>query len=550
MKPERFNFSLLFKLAPALIVAMFPLTVVEDFVLGLNYTLRSKREALEPVFVIEVPKSSGANLMIAGLEKIPNSKCASLVPGAVHKLDACKSISVSAYTLADDLIRDASLFLPSFSSAKEIPLIGKIARFNPISLENLISAPAPTTAAASLVIFVPELEAPAQKFETPIGPLSPTELAINALYGNFFGLKIELPHTTLRIAISITAAVLAAVLLYSYPIALSTLFLLIISAAHWALSILLFEHADIRLPVATPLLTILAVYILGMLERLNRREHEQWDLDQETANLKRLDEMRSNFLSLVSHDLKTPIARIQSVLGQLLRQDFGPLSTEQSASLQKLMSASGHLQHTISTLLLLGRIESRDLELKREPLDLKELLEISIREFQSMAEERQVSFSAELEPLFLVNLDGALIREVIQNILENALKYAPPKTRVVIKCGELQNCPELSPPQAGIWFEVQDFGRGIRQDLRAHIFRKFSKDDSELADSAPFVKGTGLGLYLCAYFVDRHGGSISVFSKCENEKMHDGHPALPYFGKEATSSGTLVRVSLPLESPT
>jgi signal transduction histidine kinase len=256
--------------------------------------------------------------------------------------------------------------------------------------------------------------------------------------------------------------------------------------------------------------------------------------------------MRNNVLSLISHDLKTPLARIQAMLERLGGGDFGALSPQQREAIDRILSANGHLQRTISTLLLLSRIESRDFRIRPQPTDLRELLQLAVRHHQAAASERGIGIETDFEPLFLVDMDRALIEEVLNNLIDNALKYSPAGSTVSIRCGEQDNCPELSPPQAGVWLEIQDCGPGIPPEDRARVLQKFVRGSNERTAADQSVKGTGLGLYLSAFFVEKHLGALSLTSRVEGEKISPASTAAQYFDDGQT--GTCIRVTLPVEA--
>jgi signal transduction histidine kinase len=284
-----------------------------------------------------------------------------------------------------------------------------------------------------------------------------------------------------------------------------------------------------------------------MADQLERREKSQWALERETEFLRELDDLKNHFLSLVSHDLKTPIARIQSLLEQLASDESrSHLDPKQSQLVLKALSANSQLQRSIATLLLLNRIESRDFRIQKKPTDLVKLIEESIKASRDLASERNVRIITELEPLFLLDLDASLIREVIHNLVDNAIKYSPTDSTILIRCGEGDLLSELTPPQPGVWFEVQDFGAGIDPEDRSKVLKRFFSTDAKKIPHDQAIKGTGLGLYLSAFFAEKHSGRIAVLSRCAGEKVSVEDPVQEYFPEG--SQGTVVRVALPLES--
>jgi signal transduction histidine kinase len=226
----------------------------------------------------------------------------------------------------------------------------------------------------------------------------------------------------------------------------------------------------------------------------------------------------------------------------LISGNFGPVSEAQSQALHRIVSANGQLQRSIASLLLLSRIEARQFELKKEPTDLDQLLKSVVDQNRPIALDRNISIEIDSEPLFLVELDPSVIRELLNNLIDNAIKYAPPASQIVLRLGESENCPELSPPAPGVWIEVQDQGLGIPVEDRKRILGRFIKGSNQNLAPDQSVQGTGLGLYLCSFFAEQHGGQLSVHSRVPGENATSlTHPSL-----EDSASGTLVRVVLPL----
>jgi signal transduction histidine kinase len=232
----------------------------------------------------------------------------------------------------------------------------------------------------------------------------------------------------------------------------------------------------------------------------NRRS---WEYYQKNRLLTQVEELKTNFLSMMSHDLKTPIARIQGMTDIVLK-DPQPLSNRQKEALLTLNKSSEELLEFVSSILNLGRIESKEIELHIHSRDVNSLLEEVVSKYEYMAKEKNISIITDFEPLFSVKMDVDLMRQVFSNLVENAIKYSPDGSRVMISTEE-----KTDPAGNRVVVQVADQGGGIPDDELPNIFLKFYR--SKHAKTSK-IKGSGLGLYLAKYFVELHKGSISAES--------------------------------------
>jgi signal transduction histidine kinase len=202
---------------------------------------------------------------------------------------------------------------------------------------------------------------------------------------------------------------------------------------------------------------------------------------------------------MMSHDLKTPIARIQGMT-ELISKDRTVLSSAQQEAVDTIKASASDLLGFINSILNYARIESQGVVLHRQARDLNQLLEEVIRRHEFLAKLKGMKINRDLEPLFSVAVDPDLMRQVFSNLLENAIKYSPEQSAVTIKSREIEG---------SIQIEFADQGQGIQEDELAHVFMKFFR--SKNAKASP-IKGSGLGLYLTKYFVELHGGQVIVTS--------------------------------------
>ncbi len=252
-------------------------------------------------------------------------------------------------------------------------------------------------------------------------------------------------------------------------------------------------------PLAHPMLAVFLCYYFFIPYRLIMENRRSWEYYQKNKLLHQVEELKTNFISMMSHDLKTPIARIQGMLDVILR-DTVPLSSQQREAVDTIKQSSDELLKFISSILNYAKMQSEGVSLHKTSKDLNQIIEEVVRRHEFLARIKKISIRTEYEPLFPVPMDPELIRQVISNIVENAIKYSPDDTSIII----------LSQEKEGfIWIQVQDHGAGIPEEELPYVFSQFFR--SKNAKSSP-IKGSGLGLYLAKYFTELHGGELFVES--------------------------------------
>jgi len=264
-------------------------------------------------------------------------------------------------------------------------------------------------------------------------------------------------------------------------------------------SVLLFS-SQLWLPLAHPLALICFGYYLVIPYRLVNEYRKRWHYQEKSELMVELEQLKSNFLSFVSHDLKTPIARIQGN-AELLLSENKALSTKQRKSVSAIIQTSDDLSQYVETILDLTRIESAKVPINRMTRDINSTILDVVESRKFMATERQIVVATKLEPIFSFKFDVTLIKRALQNLLENAIKYSPTGSSITFASKEDVNWIRVS---------VQDQGIGISAEEKQKIFTKFYRCDN---DTTKVIKGTGLGLYLVKYFIELHQGQIDLVSQ-------------------------------------
>ncbi|GCE06025.1 PAS domain-containing protein [Dictyobacter aurantiacus] len=215
--------------------------------------------------------------------------------------------------------------------------------------------------------------------------------------------------------------------------------------------------------------------------------------------LRQLDQQKSHFLNIVSHELKTPITSTKA-FAELIERRFRKDGDEKNAALlAKMNTQIKKLTFLISDLLNVTRLDTGKLTLHEADFAFDELVEEITEEIQQTTIHSILREGATNTTIYG---DRERIGQVITNLLTNAIKYSPHKTKVIVTSSRIQQ---------EIRFCVQDFGIGIARDKLPHIFERFFRESGPREDTYP---GLGLGLYISSEIIQRHGGRIWV----ENDK--------------------------------
>lgn len=264
-----------------------------------------------------------------------------------------------------------------------------------------------------------------------------------------------------------------------------------------ALAIATFRWFNVWINLAHPILGIFFAYYVFVPYRLIMEYKKRWQFQKKNEVLVQVEELKGNFMSLITHDLKTPVARIQGMAEILGRSGADP------KIVSEIMGSTEELNRFITSILELAKIESDRVDLDRQSKDVNKIIEDCVRKFEFQALDKKISITTDLEPMFPVKVDVSLITKVVSNLVDNAIKYSPENARISIESGESHEMPGY------IEITVSDTGHGISDKDLENLFAKFYRPKNDITMQ---TKGTGLGLHLSRYFVELHNGSLTVAS--------------------------------------
>ncbi len=257
-------------------------------------------------------------------------------------------------------------------------------------------------------------------------------------------------------------------------------------------------------------LVVSIILIRVMVREVRQREKiEALALDLEKANdrleianekLKELDKQKTEFVSIASHQLRSPVTAIKGYSSMLLEGDYGILGDQVKEVVQVIFESSQKLILVIEDFLNVTRIELGKMKYEMSEFDLADLSKTVINELKPMIEKRGLTLNfTKARGKFLVNADYGKISQVVGNLIDNANKYTKQGTITV----RLERREEGG--QGHIRFAVSDTGIGIKQETMPHLFEKFIR---AVDAGKTNIIGTGLGLYVAKQIVEAHNGRI------------------------------------------
>ena len=230
----------------------------------------------------------------------------------------------------------------------------------------------------------------------------------------------------------------------------------------------------------------------SLIERLHRSYKQ----------LKELDQLKSDFLVTISHELLTPLTSIKALTYNFLHGVVGTLDKKQTDYAELIREDADRLEEILKDILNFSKLEAGKIELKREAVDVKTVIAKVVRALKPVAAGKGVSLDENgLADLPQARADRSRLEEIIANLVDNAIKYTPSGGKILVGAREGEN---------SLVVNVRDTGIGIARDHLNKIFSRFTQFHR---DQGPGSHGVGLGLAIVKKLVELHNGNISVESE-------------------------------------
>jgi signal transduction histidine kinase/CheY-like chemotaxis protein len=241
---------------------------------------------------------------------------------------------------------------------------------------------------------------------------------------------------------------------------------------------------------------------------------------RQASELEKANKLQADFTAMIAHDLRSPLMNIAGVAEVMSGGMFGDVNEEQKKWLERIQANSRTLADLVSDFLDFSKLESGYVEVRKERVDLSELIQKSIENFRLLAREKGISISDAVgRSVPAVYVDPRRVDQVLSNLINNAIKFAEEE-------GEMEVGAVLADPsQVKVW--VRDNGVGIPADEIGQLFQKYRQGAKAKCSSR---QGTGLGLVICKMIVEAHGGKIWVESQ-------PGHGSTFFFSLPVTPEG-------------
>ncbi len=242
--------------------------------------------------------------------------------------------------------------------------------------------------------------------------------------------------------------------------------------------------------------------IYGLVSDISLRRKAEEELNRSTENLVKLNETKDRFISIISHDLRTPFS---SILGftDLLLSDNELNDAERKQYVEYIRESSKSMLSLVNSLLDWTRLQTGRIRFEPEKIEAHKIIENSLNALSGVAFQKNIEIVSKIKDDVFVFVDKELLLQVFNNLLSNAIKFTPKYGSIIISAKESQRMRFLE-------FSIKDTGKGISAENIKKLFKVDSKFSSEGTEGE---KGTGLGLSLVKEIIEKHGGTVWVESE-------------------------------------
>lgn len=220
------------------------------------------------------------------------------------------------------------------------------------------------------------------------------------------------------------------------------------------------------------------------------------ELSVANEKLKSLDKLKTEFLSLATHQIRSPLTAIKGYASMVIDGDFGVINDKAKEAVDRIFQSSNNLALIIEDFLNVSKIESGGMKYEKVNFDLAEIASFMAKDLSIVAEKHglKLAYNDDKNAPYTVNGDKEKLRQIVLNFIDNAIKYT--------KTGSIN--VSLSRKKDKVIFAVKDTGVGITPEIMATLFQKFARGDGARMNTA----GSGLGLYVAKEIVEAHNGRV------------------------------------------
>ena len=226
-------------------------------------------------------------------------------------------------------------------------------------------------------------------------------------------------------------------------------------------------------------------------------------LRQQNIELKELDRLKTDFISIAAHDLKTPLISVGGYVDLILLREKG-LKEEVKEDLNRVLNNVYRLDRYINRLLDVMKIEAKKVELVKREENIHTIIIDCLSDLEFQISQKDLTVNVDISKNLNMRVDNFRISQAILNLLSNAVKFTPKNGKIDIYINE---------EDERVLFKIKDSGKGLTPEEIQKLFGKFVTIEQGVDGYSTFDKGSGLGLYIARGFIEAHGGKIWVESK-------------------------------------
>lgn len=220
------------------------------------------------------------------------------------------------------------------------------------------------------------------------------------------------------------------------------------------------------------------------------------------------DKFRSQVVAMVAHDMRSPLTSALTSLEMMQEKFFGPITPETEKKVVSITASLNRLVLLIDEFLDLDKLRSKKLELEISQFTLSDMVVEVVASLETMAGKMGVTIEV-AAPSFEVSADKNRMRQVLTNLLSNAIKFSPKESTIIVS----------AKANAKYWsLSVIDHGKGLSEEAKKELFQPYSSSEA----SALAIKGSGLGLFICRWFTEAHGGKLEAKANAKPNQDESG----------------------------